>query len=86
VNFQIDGGKTNFKIARYSLNDSGLLEVVDMENQFRTYDLHKSLNEYIKFSERTLEKIARKIIENRYVSSEQKREELINRMEEIKKN
>jgi len=84
VNFELDGDKTHFKIARYSLNNSGLLEVVDKQNQFKTYNLHKSLKIYIEFSEKTLESIIRKLVENRYDSSSDKREELLNKLEKIK--
>ncbi|WP_147677991.1 hypothetical protein [Algibacter pacificus] len=84
VNFDLNGDKMNFKIARYSLNDSGSLDVINKQNQFKTYDLHKSLDAYIDFSERTLEMIIKKMIQNRYDSSAHKREELISKLEKIK--
>lgn len=84
VNFELNGDKTNFKIARYSLNDFGSLDVISKKNKFKTYDLYKSLNTYIEFSERTLENIIKKMIQNRYDSSVLKREELLNELEKIK--
>jgi hypothetical protein len=84
VNFELNGDKTNFKIARYSLNDSGSLDVISKQNEFKNYDLHKSLNVYIEFSERTLENIIKKMIQNRYGSSVLKIEELMNKLEKIK--
>ena len=84
VNFELNGDKMNFKIARYSLNDLGSLDVIDKQNQFNTYDLHESLNAYIEFSEETIEKVIKKMVQNRYASSAIKREELLNKLEKLK--
>lgn len=84
VNFDDNGRKKNFKIARYSLNDTGKLEIVSMKNEFTSYDLFNSINQYLKFAEETLEKIATKLIKNRYKSSKEKLEEYINNLEKIK--
>jgi len=84
VNFELNGNKTNFTIARYSLNDSDTIDVIDQQNEFKTYDLHKSLNTYIEFSERKLENVIQKMIQNRFDSSALKREELMNKFEKIK--
>jgi hypothetical protein len=84
VNFDLNGSKTSYKVARYSVNDQGELDVVDAKNQITTYDLHKSLNDYIEFSEKILEQVARKLIENRYASALKKKEELFIQIEELK--
>ncbi|MCB0801944.1 MAG: hypothetical protein KDB74_02500 [Flavobacteriales bacterium] len=85
VNFKLNESIANFKVVRYSVNDHGLLEIVNMKNEFKSYDLNKSIIEYIEFSENTLEAVIRKIIENRYDSSSVKRPKLIQELEEFKR-
>jgi len=84
VNYNENKSKSNFKIARYSLNDSGMLEIINMKNEFKTYDLNKTINEYLIFSERLLHLIAQKFIINRYSSSKIKKDELLVKLENIK--
>ena len=72
VNFENNGTKTNYKIARHSVNDRGQLVLINMENKFETYDLYESINDYLLNSELTLEKIAEKLISNRYKTSTEK--------------
>lgn len=84
VNFELKGEKTHYKTARYSLNDLGALKVLNHKNEINTFDLSESLNTYIKFSEKLLEKTIKKIIQNRYDSSPNKKEDLIKKLDRIK--
>jgi len=84
VSYELNGKKTNFKIARFSINDTGILNIVNNKNEFKAYDLYKSINEYIRFAERTLKTVSKKNIEVRYKSSIDKKRELIDRLEELR--
>lgn len=84
VNFNNNGTKTNYKIARHSVNDRGQLVLVSMENKFETYDLYKSINDYLLNSELTLEKISKKLIHNRYKNSIDKIDYLEEELKKIK--
>ena len=83
VNFKDNGLKTNYKIARYSVNDRGQLVLVNMDNKFETYDLYKAISDYLSFSKENLDKITRKLISNRFKTSKEKREQLEKKLIEL---
>jgi len=84
LNFDNSGSKTNYKLARHSVNNRGQLILANMENKFKTYDLYRSINEYLSNSEFTLEKISKKLINNRYKFSKEKKKQLLKELKKIK--
>ncbi len=84
VNFEIDKSTTNYKVARYSIEDTDKIVIIDSMNNSKEYDILSALMDYQEFAERTLEKIIKKLIRNRYSSSIEKETELLEELDKIK--
>lgn len=76
VNFNDNGKKVSFRIDRFSLNDSGNLNLRNEDNSFKEYNIFNALKIHIYKVETTLESIIEKMIDNLYSTSEMKKSEL----------
>ncbi len=84
INYSNNISKVSFKIDRSSLNDNGLLNIIDESNNFKTYNIFQLLKEYISQAEKCLEVISQKLISNCYKTAKKKFEELNIELEKIK--
>ena len=84
TNYNNNGEKCSFKVARYSLWHKGNIVIHNQENQVTTHNLIDAISEYIVVAENKMEQISRKIISAVYSSSKEKYQKLIDNIENIK--
>lgn len=84
INYDSNGTKVSFKIDRNSLNDNGLLSIIDESNNIEVYNVFETLDDYITMTDKCLETICKKMISNCYNSAKEKCDELNYELEKIK--
>jgi len=83
VNYEINGEKTNYKIARYSVEDTNKIIIIDSQNNSTQYDIQEALNTYLIFAEKALNTSIKKLIRNRFGNSKDNENELLDKLKVI---
>lgn len=87
INYDSNGEKVSFKIDRNSINNKGILSIINGSNgSMAKYDIFDSLDTYLYKAESFLEQICRKLISNCFSTAKEKSEMLNTKLESIKIN